>query len=43
MKMLVNFCICEVDRIGMRGTRRSYAVMPRGGGGGMQLASSEEQ
>ena len=42
MKMLVNSYISEVDRIGMRSSRKSCAARPREGGG-MQFASSEEQ
>ena len=42
MKMLVNSRISKVDRIGMRKSRKSCATRPREGGG-MQLASSEEQ
>ena len=42
MKMLVSSRINEVDRIGMRESRKSCAARPREGGG-MQLASSEEQ
>ena len=42
MKMLVNSCISEVDRIGVRESRESRVARPREGGG-MQLASSEEQ
>ena len=32
MKMLVNSCISEVDRIGMRKSRKSCAAWPREGG-----------
>ena len=40
MKMLVNSCNSEVDRIGVK--VESRVARPREGGG-MQLASSEEQ
>ncbi len=32
MKMQVNSCISEVDRIGMRGSRKSCAARSREGG-----------
>ncbi len=41
--MLVNSCISEEDRIGMKGSRKSCAQRGAGGGEGMQLTSSEEQ
>ncbi len=42
MKMLMKSCISEVDIIGMRENRKSCEATPWEGGG-MQLASSEEQ
>ena len=42
MKMLVNSCIRELDRKGVRVSRKFGAARPPKGGGGMQLASSEE-
>ena len=42
MNVLVNSCIRKMDRIGMRASRKSRAVRLQEGGG-MQLASSEEQ